>query len=102
VQNLWQNGTFPTLEVYHQLRPLMGALHLKGGRADEAGNLLWVAPLEEASWPVLEIVRAVIADGVAPFICLNPSHGQRPAGYDDWQVAQRDIEFLRRHVKGIA
>lgn len=103
VQNLWQSGTFPTLDVYHQLKPLIGAVHLKGGRAGDDGKTLeWAAPLDEASWPVLEIVRAVVEEGVAPFICLNPSHGQKPLGWNVWEVAQREIAFLRREVKGIA
>ncbi|BCM88960.1 hypothetical protein IAD21_00802 [Abditibacteriota bacterium] len=102
VQNLWQSGTFPTLEVYHQLRPVMGALHLKGGRANERGELQWAVPLNEASWPVLDIVRAVVSDGVAPFICLNPSHGEKPPGWNGWEVAQREIAFLRREIKEIA
>ncbi|MDQ3815236.1 MAG: xylose isomerase [Armatimonadota bacterium] len=102
VQNLWQNGTFPTLEVYRRLRPLMGALHLKGGRADARGALKWAAPHDEASWPVLDIVRAVVADGVAPFICLNPSHGEKPAGWNGWDVAQREVAWLRRAIKEIA
>lgn len=103
VQNLWQSGTFPSLEVYEQLRPLMGAMHLKGGRTGEDGHTLaWAAPLDEASWPVLDIVRAVVADGVAPYICLNPSHGQKPPGWNGWEVAQREIAFLRREIPQIA
>lgn len=102
VQNLWQNGTFPTLEVYRQLRPLIGAVHLKGGRSGNDGQTLeWAVPLDEASWPVLDIVRAVVTDGVAPYVCLNPSHGQRPLGYDNWEVAQREIQFLRREISQI-
>lgn len=102
VQNLWQMGIFPTLEIYHQMRPIIGALHLKGGRGDETGALKWAAPLDEASWPVLDIVRAVVADGVAPFICLNPSHGEKPFGYDAWEVAQHEVVWLRHEIEGIA
>lgn len=101
VQNLWQMGTFPCLEVYRQLRPLLGGLHLKGGRSGDDQTLKWAAPLEEASWPVVEIVRAALADNVAPVVCLNPSHGEKPPGYDTWQVAQQDIAFLRREIQGI-
>ena len=101
VQNLWQSGTFPSLEVYRQLQPLIGAVHLKGGRRDDDQTLKWAAPLDEASWPVLEIVRAIIADGVAAFICLNPSHGHKPPGWNDWEVAQREVAWLRREIKGI-
>lgn len=99
VQNLWQMGTFPSLEVYRQLRPIMGGLHLKGGRSEDGRTLKWAADLEEASWPVVDIVRAAVADGVAPVVCLNPSHGQKQEGYDVWDVAQRDVAFLRREIK---
>ena len=103
VQNLWQNGTFPSLDIYRQLKPLIGALHLKGGRSGDDGQTLkWAAPLEEASWPVWEIVRAVVADGTAPFICLNPSHGEKPDDWDSWEVARREVAWLRREIKGIA
>lgn len=106
VQNLWQMGTFPTLEVYHQLKPLMGGLHLKGGRtkdgdAEDGRALYWASPLTEASWPVVDFMRAVASDGVAPVICLNPSHGQKPEDYDLWDVAQRDIKFLRHAIQDI-
>jgi len=97
VQNLWQMGTFPSLEVYERLRPLIGYYHLKGGRAEqEGGDLVWAASLEDASWPVLEITGAVIRDGVSPAICLNPSHGERPDGYDGTSVWQQDLAFLRQ------
>ncbi len=102
VQNLWQNGTFPSLAVYQQLRPFMGALHLKGGRADVPGGpIVHAAALEDASWPVLEIVRAVIADGITPVICLNPSHGAKPPGWDIWDTACRDLAYLRRNIPEI-
>ncbi|MES2461766.1 MAG: TIM barrel protein [Armatimonadota bacterium] len=103
IQNLWQMGTFPTLDVYRELRPLIGAVHLKGGRAgDDGKTLAFAAPLDEASWPVLDIVRAVVADGAAPYICLNPSHGQKPPGWNNWEIAQREVAFLRREIRGIA
>jgi sugar phosphate isomerase/epimerase len=101
VQNLWQSGTFPNLEVYRQLQPLIGAVHLKGGRSDDNQTLKWTAPLDEASWPVLDIVREIVADGVAPFICLNPSHGLKPPDWNDWEVAQHEVAWLRREIKGI-
>lgn len=103
VQNLWQSGTFPSLDVYRQLKPLMGAMHLKGGHAgDDGKTLTWAASLEDASWPVLDIVRAAVADGIAPYLCLNPSHGQKPDGWNTWDIAQREIAFLRREVPEIA
>ena len=99
VQNLWQTGTFPTLEVYRQLQPIIGCLHLKGGRTDGDGRkLVHASSLEDASWPVVEIVRAAVADGVAPFLCLNPSHGEKPPGFKLWEITQRDVAFLRKNI----
>ena len=99
VQNLWQTGVFPTLDVYHQLKPIIGCIHLKGGRTGGAGQaLVYASSLEEASWPVVDIMRVAVADRVAPFICLNPSHGKKPPGFDVWDVAQRDVAFLRKNV----
>jgi len=102
IQNLWQSGTFPTLEVYAALRPWIGAVHLKGGRTGKDGNsLAWASGLEAASWPVREIVRAVVSDGVSPVICLNPSHGRPPEGWDVWATAQHDLAYLRRNFAGM-
>ncbi len=102
IQNLWQMGTFPTLEVYRQLRPLIGMVHLKGGMADQPGGpLRWRSSLADASWPVIPILKAVIADGLSPVICLNLSHGKAKAGYDYTDVVGRDIQFLRRTIPEI-
>jgi sugar phosphate isomerase/epimerase len=102
VQNLWQMGTFPTLETYRALKPHIGGLHVKGGRADGGRSLAVASALEDASWPVVDIVREVVRDGAVRVICLNPSHGVRPEGYDGWEVARRDAAFLRREIEGIA
>jgi sugar phosphate isomerase/epimerase len=97
VQNMWQMGTFPTLEVYRKLKPLLGFVHLKGGQTDGEGtDLVWASGLEDASWPVVEIVRQVIQDGVSPVLCLNPSHGIQKPGHDEEETTRRDLEFLRR------
>jgi len=99
VQNLWQEGVFPTMEIYQQLKPIIGCLHLKGGRTEGDGRtLVHACTLEDASWPVLEIVRAAVADGVAPFICVNPCHGKKPPGYNTWEMAKSDIAFLRKTI----
>ncbi|MDK1032675.1 MAG: TIM barrel protein, partial [Planctomycetia bacterium] len=72
VQNLWLEGTFPSLEVYRALKPLIGYVHLKGGMAEAGGSALrWLSTLEDASWPVLEILREVASDGTSPVVCLN-------------------------------
>jgi sugar phosphate isomerase/epimerase len=82
IQNLWQMGTFPTMEVYELLKPLIGMVHLKGGRAElPGGPLVYRSNLEQASWPVAEIVSAVARDGVSPVMCLNMSHGREHADY---------------------
>jgi sugar phosphate isomerase/epimerase len=100
IQNLWQMGTLPGLDVYRRLKPLIRMIHLKGGRAETPGGpLKWKSHLEDASWPVLDICRAAIADGVSPVICLNPSHG---ADSPDYKYEYRkDIEFLRKNIKEI-
>ena len=96
VQNFWQMGTFPSPEVYRALRPLIGMVHLKGGQGERAGGpLQWRTALADASWPVVEIVREVIRDGVSPVLCLNPSHGGVKPGYDYSDVTARDVAFLR-------
>ena len=99
-QNLWQMGTFPTLEVYRVLKPLIGMIHVKGGRAEVPGGpLVWKAGLGDASWPVVPILKAAIADGVSLVICLNSSHGQRSEDYVE-DVAE-NLAFLRREVEEI-
>ena len=96
VQNMWQMGTFPSLQVYRRLRPLLAYYHLKGGQSAAGSNVLrWRSGLEDASWPVAEITRQVAADGVSPVICLNGSHGERKPGYPYHDVLARDLAFVR-------
>ena len=96
VQNMWQMGTVPTLEVYGELRPLLAYYHLKGGQAAAGSDVLhWKSSLEDASWPVREITRQVVADGVSPVICLNGSHGKRKPGYAYEDVLARDLAFCK-------
>ncbi len=114
VQNMWQSGSYPSLEAYHTLRPIMDYFHLKGGRSadGEPGPLAFRCPLEQASWPVREILDAVLADDVSPVICLNPSHGAVPENYafgslDDRAAmmrteALRDVAYLRANFGAIA
>ena len=101
VQNMWQMGTFPTMEVYRRLRPLLAYYHLKGGQAEPGSDVLrWKSSLEDASWPVREITRQVVADGVSPVICLNGSHGRRKPGYPYDDVLTRDLAFARAIAVG--
>ena len=102
IQNLWQMGEFPSLAAYEQLKPLIRHCHLKGGQIDGTSTRLrWRTALEDASWPVLEIVRRVVADAAVPVICLNPSHGAPKPGYNYDHLVERDIAFLRREVQEI-
>ncbi|HZG87871.1 sugar phosphate isomerase/epimerase family protein [Paenibacillus sp.] len=95
VQNMWQMGVFPSLEAYSRLQPVIGYLHVKGGmREPGSDDLRWMSALEDASWPVRELVERAEADGVAA-VCLNPSHGERKPGYDDSAIVERDLRFIQ-------
>lgn len=102
VQNMWQMGTYPTEDVYEQLKPVIGYVHLKGGQSEpDSKALKWKTSLADASWPLVEITSRVVADGVSPVICLNPSHGEEKPGYDYRNLVQRDIEFIRQVIPDI-
>jgi sugar phosphate isomerase/epimerase len=79
VQNQWSSGVFPSIEIYHQLKPFMKYYHVKGGRAGEGSDTLaWNVALQDASWPVVEITSAVAADGVSTGrACSAPPSGRR-------------------------
>ena len=103
VQNLWELGTFPSIEVYQAIKHLVRYYHLKGGQHnDSSTDLCWRSSLEDASWPVVEITRQVVADGATPVICLNGSHGDKKAGYDYTDIVQRDMDFIRSAIPEIA
>ena len=100
VQNLWQMGTYPTMDVYESLRDLIGYYHLKGGQSEPGSpEPKWRSSLEDASWPVADITRRVAEDGVSPVICLNPSHGAQKPGYDYADIVARDIVYARETVE---
>jgi hypothetical protein len=95
-------GTFPTIDVYYQLKNLIRYYHLKGGQfRGGSQSLYWKSNLSDASWPVVEITRQVVIDGISPVICLNPSHGQAKSGYDYHNSSIRDIQFTRRLIREI-
>lgn len=97
-QNLWQcGGVAPSVLTVHELAPLLGGLHLKGGRAGADGRLDEASSLADATWPVVDVVRAALGLGVLHSICLNPSHGRRPPDHDGGEITLRDIAFLRSH-----
>ena len=102
VQNLWELGTFPSIAVYRTLKDLVRYYHLKGGQHNaNSRDLCWRSSLEDASWPVVEITREVVADGASPVICLNGSHGEKKEGYDYTEILQRDMDFIRSAVPEI-
>ncbi|MBT3270651.1 TIM barrel protein [Candidatus Poribacteria bacterium] len=99
VQNLWQMGSPPTIAVYESLRDLIGYYHLKGGQSGPGSDdLKWRSSLADASWPVVEITREVVSDGVSPVICLNPSHGAARPDVDFTDIVARDIAYVRDEV----
>ena len=103
VQNMWEAGVFPSIDAYQQMKHVIGYYHVKGGQHDSNSlQLRWSSALEDASWPVLEITRQVILDGVSPVICLNPSHGAPKPGYTYHGVTTRDLAYLRRNLPDIA
>ncbi|MEK3722722.1 sugar phosphate isomerase/epimerase family protein [Paenibacillus sp. FSL H8-0034] len=96
VQNLWQMGTYPSLTVYEALKPIIGFVHLKGGQQGEEGSsLVWKSSLEDASWPVEELVTQVVRDQISPVICLNPSHGKLKEGYVYDNLTKRDLCYVQ-------
>lgn len=114
VQNMWQSGTYPTLDAYRVLCPIINYVHLKGGRASRESprKMTYRSSLEDASWPVVDIVREVISDGCSPVICLNASHGVpekndlsgNPDGKKQLtrEEAHRDVAFLRERFQEIS
>lgn len=100
VQNLWQTGgAAPSIATYKALDDLTGYVHLKGGRAGSDGKLAWASSLRDATWPVEAIVKRVVADGAVPVFCINPPHGQHPAGFDSASVTADDIRFLHHLIE---
>lgn len=102
IQNFWQMGTYPSLEVYETLKPHIGMLHVKGGRSNVPGGPLFLkSDLEHATWPVIDILQASIRDGITSVICINPSHGRNSPEYGNVDV-KNEIDFLRTNIGEIA
>jgi sugar phosphate isomerase/epimerase len=104
IQNMWQSGSYPTVEAYQVLRPVINYVHTKGGQgAHEDPELLtFRSPLETATWPVREILGEILEHDSNSVICINTSHGKVPAGAPPLERADRgrmealrDIAFLR-------
>ena len=60
VQNLWQMGTYLSLDVYQQLKPLITYYHLKGGQSEE-GSRSFRSPAGDPGAPGLEPSEVVPA-----------------------------------------
>ncbi|WP_165972032.1 sugar phosphate isomerase/epimerase family protein [Paenibacillus piri] len=102
VQNLWQMGTFPSMDVYRNLKPLIGYLHVKGGQAEPgAQELKWKSSLEDASWPVEPMIKQAVKDNVSPVICLNPTYGQMKENYDYNNMFKRDLDYMKQIMSRI-
>ncbi len=104
IGNLWEEGTFPSLDVYYQLKPLISMIHLKGSRDVEQDGLTkrFASSLEDCPWNVLELVQAVVDDQVSPVICLNPAHGATSPAYNhSLENYYQDLLYLRHQIKGI-
>ncbi|GMV79489.1 MAG: hypothetical protein AMXMBFR7_06730 [Planctomycetota bacterium] len=99
VQNLWESGVAPSLAVLERVKPWLRYYHVKGGRIE--GGRMIATTLADAAWPVVEITQRVVDEGLSPVICLNPPHGVKDPRFPLENLAQRDLAFLREHVKGI-
>lgn len=103
IANLWRAGTFPTVEVYTELKPLIGLVHVKGGRAVKpCGELSEASSLADASWDVSGILRAILRDGMIDVLCLNPAHGTKNERYSGSTTDfYNDLVFLRERFPEI-
>ena len=99
IQNLWQHGTYPSVEVYNRLKPLIRYVHVKGGIQDaKTGALELTSTLADATWPVKEIVRTVMRDQLSPVICINPSHGKHNPNYTCATGTPLDVAWLQAQL----
>ncbi len=97
IQNLWQMGTYPSLEVYEMLSDLTSYFHLKGSRSlVEGGPTHFGCALEDSSWRLLEMTRMAVESGAV--VCLNPVKGERIDGYDYSDITHRDLVFLQKKL----
>ncbi|HEY8591165.1 MAG TPA: TIM barrel protein [Naasia sp.] len=97
VQNMWQCGWFPTAADLPAMAPFTRYVHVKGGRTDDGaapGPLMWASALEDASWPVDDLLNAVTATATVEAVALNPSHGRMPEGVTAAALRDRDIAYL--------
>jgi sugar phosphate isomerase/epimerase len=104
IQNMWQSGSYPTVEAYHVLRPVINYVHTKGGQGayEDPELLTFRSTLETATWPVREILKEILEHDSNSVICINTSHGKVAAGAPPLERSERgrmealrDMAFLR-------
>ncbi len=100
VQNLWRtSGRMPSIDTYRALRPFVRYVHVKGGRMDASGAMTR-STLAETTWPVEEILGAIVADRTSEVVCVNPCKGAvPPEGYDAVEGARDDVRTVQRIVR---
>lgn len=97
IQNLWQMGVYPSMEVYDTLSHITGYFHLKGSQSlVEGGHTYYASTLEDSSWPVIDITRRAVDSGA--IICLNPIKGEKLVDYNYENITKRDIDYLRNNL----
>jgi len=102
IQNLWQMGTYPSLEVYEMLSDITGYFHLKGSQSlVDGGYTYYCTSLEDTSWPVVEITTKAVTEGKGVVICLNPLKGEKKNGYDYGDITKRDLDYLRNEIQEV-
>ena len=94
IANQWQEGRFPSVTDYQTLRPVIGMIHVKGGRWNnpQEKKYAWKSMLGDSDWPVTELCALAIENNISA-ICINPPHGATPKNwaYD----LNSDIAFLQ-------
>lgn len=102
IQNLWQVGTYPSVEVYEMLSDITEYFHLKGSQSlEDGGYTHYATSLEDASWPVVKVTKKAINSGQGVVICLNPLKGEKKIGYDYDDMTKRDLDYLRNELKEV-
>jgi sugar phosphate isomerase/epimerase len=100
IGNLWQEGTYPTLDGVQKLAKITRYLHLKGGQASAGASpgpgceLQWRSALADTTWPVRDVIDAYLANG-GSMICINPPHGSKKPDYDYENLSKRDVDFVK-------
>lgn len=100
IQNLWQMGTYPTMEVFDILEDITGYFHLKGSLPEiSGGDTVYACSLEDCRWDVIGITRKALLGKSKSYICLNPVKGKRLEGLCYEDIARADLDYLRNQIK---